>query len=71
MHPLELRNKWNLTNYQLAAAIGKTEQTIKQYASRTGTKAHRQPPLCVFLLCSELDSKWQQQGCPSLVFVAA
>jgi hypothetical protein len=71
MHPLELRNKWNLTNYQLAAAIGKTEQTIKQYAARTETKAHRHPPLCVFLLCSELDSKWQQQGAPNLVFIAA
>lgn len=71
MHPVELRQKWNLTNYQLAAALGKTEQTIKQYAARPGTKAYRNAPLSVLILCNELNSKWEQQGSPNLVFIAA
>ncbi|MFB2768586.1 hypothetical protein ACE1AT_04745 [Pelatocladus sp. BLCC-F211] len=71
MTPKELRNKWNLTNYQLACCIGKTEQTVKQYMAQPGSKSHRNPPLSIKILCTELDRKWQQQGMPNIPFLAA
>ena len=71
MTPKDLRDKWNLTNYQLACAIGKTEQTVKQYMAREGTKSHRNPPLSIKILCAQLNKDWDQIGTPQLLFYAA
>ena len=71
MTPKDLRDKWNLTNYQLACAIDKTEQTVKQYMAREGTKSHRNPPLSIKILCAQLDKDWNQMGTPQLLFYTA
>ncbi|MFM6344561.1 MAG: hypothetical protein ACKPFK_05355, partial [Dolichospermum sp.] len=62
MTPKELRDKWKLTNYQLACAIGRTEQTVKQDRAREGTESHRKPPLSIKILCSQLDKDWSRTG---------
>lgn len=71
MTPRELRDKWNLTNYQLACCLGRTEQTVKQYMATPTAKCYRNTPLIVKLFCAELDRKWEQQGTPSIIFLPA
>ena len=62
--PYELREKWRLTNYQLARALGREEQTIKSYMAREGTNSHRKPSLTVLMLCDARDKEWSLNGVP-------
>jgi hypothetical protein len=71
MTPRELRDKWNLTNYQLACCLGRTEQTVKCYMLNPKAKGFRNTPPPVKLLCAELDSRWSQQGTPNIIFLTA
>lgn len=70
MTPKELRDKWNLTNTQLAIALGKAEKTIKAYMCRQDTKTYRNPPLSVRLMCLQLDKQWELEGV-QFIFLAA
>lgn len=62
MQPLDLQIKWNLTNSQLAAALGKSEETIKAYKASSKARSYRRTPESVKILCKLLDANWQQQG---------
>lgn len=62
MHPSELQAKWSLTNSQLAAALGKSEETIKAYKADKRARSYRNVPESVRILCKSLDNNWQQNG---------
>lgn len=71
MTPKQLRDKWGLTNTQLAIAIGKKEQTVKQYMAREGTNSYRKTPMTIRILCTQLDREWSRSGLPEIFFCAA
>jgi DNA-binding CsgD family transcriptional regulator len=62
MTPLELQIKWQLTNSQIAAALGKSEETIKSYKASAKARSHRNVPESVRILCKSLDRNWEGQG---------
>jgi hypothetical protein len=62
MSPHELQVRWNLTNVELAAALGKTEETIKAYLARSETKSFRRAPYSTQLLCRRLHENWLISG---------
>ncbi|MBD2364516.1 hypothetical protein H6G36_25640 [Anabaena minutissima FACHB-250] len=68
MQPSELQQKWNLTNAQLAVALGKTEETVKAYKARKSARSHRNPPQSVLITCRLLDIQWQATGTPEIFF---
>ena len=70
MTPIELQRKWNLSNTQLAIALGKTEGTILKYKVRPSSKSYRNPPETVVRLCIQLDKDWSQQRKADIQFVA-
>ncbi|MEW6496899.1 MAG: hypothetical protein AB1589_30915 [Cyanobacteriota bacterium] len=71
MTPRQLRDKWNLTNYQLACSLGKTEQTVKSYMFDPKAKGFRNTPLSTRILCAKLDKEWQHEGTPNIIFLTA
>lgn len=58
LSPLDFKIKWKLTTVEMSALLGVSEQTIKQWAAREGTKSHRNIPLCHKLHCECLDKLW-------------
>jgi hypothetical protein len=71
MKPSELQEKWKLTNAQLAAALGKTEETVKAYKARVTARSYRNPPLSVCILCRSLDKEWSLSGQPMIQLITA
>ncbi|HEY9798825.1 MAG TPA: hypothetical protein V6D25_00585 [Leptolyngbyaceae cyanobacterium] len=71
MEPSELQKKWKLSNAQLAAALGKTEETVKAYKARKTARSHRTPPQSVLIMCKLLDDQWQATGIPQIFFLTA
>ena len=64
MLPKELRKKYELTNYQLALALGCAEPTVKQYCSSPEASSYRDTPLPIRMLCECRNKEWEQQGVP-------
>lgn len=61
MTPIELQRKWNLSNTQIAIALGKAEETIRSYNSPPNATRHRNAPETVIRLCDQLDKDWTRQ----------
>ena len=64
MLPKDLRKKYELTNYQLALALGCAEPTVKQYCSSPEASSYRNTPQSIRMLCECRDREWEQQGVP-------
>lgn len=71
MHPRELQEKWNLSNTEMAIALGKTEETIKAYRARKTARSHRNPPQSTIFLCQLLDKEWERAGTAQIQLMAA
>jgi hypothetical protein len=62
MTPIELQRKWELSNSQLAAALGKSEKTIEAYKAAPNKRSHRNVPTGVQILCTSLNMVWETKG---------
>jgi len=70
MHPLELKDKWNLNYSELAIALGfESELSCRAWAFRKEAKRYSEPTKQVKIAAFLLDQYWQLQGKP--VFVEA
>ena len=70
MHPLELKDKWNLNYSELAIALGfESELSCRAWAFRKEAKRYSEPTKQVKIAAFLLDQYWQLQGKP--VFVQA
>lgn len=56
--PIALQEKWNLSDEELAIALGKSSKTIRSYKVRTEANCYRKPPVTVNLFCVCLDKLW-------------
>lgn len=70
MHPIELQQKWNLSNTQLALVLGKTEETVKSYKARETARSYRKPTHSTIILCSLIDKEWERVGTAQIQLIA-
>lgn len=70
MHPKELQNQWNLSNAQLAAALGKSEETIKAYKAQPSAKSYRNAPRTTCYLCDRLNADWTREKA-AIIYLSA
>ncbi|MDZ8242250.1 MAG: hypothetical protein RMZ69_34805 [Nostoc sp. ChiQUE01a] len=61
MHPIELKEKWQLTYNELALVLGyQGDYTVRSW-DRNG-RCKRNPQNVVYVACRLLDEKWSTQG---------
>jgi hypothetical protein len=59
MNPLQLKEKWQLTYSQLAAALGyESDYSVRSWAMQG--KKKRNPPGVVTICCKLLDAEWER-----------
>ena len=61
MHPIELKEKWQLTYNELAQVLGyQGDYTVRSW--NTNSRHKRNPQKVVYVACRLLDEKWSTQG---------
>ena len=61
MHPIDFKNKWGLTYFQLASLLGyESDYTVKSW--NFSGKRRRNPQGIVLIACGLLDEKWEKEG---------
>lgn len=66
LHPLELKQKWNLTFDALSEATGCNIETLQRYEFPDYSSQKRRPyrNKTILRLAKVLDELWSMSGCP-------